>query len=369
MQPFMTQPTDAHTPETEWPGAPAGDRFWRTIAQLLAACVFAVALYLFVQDWRRIFDLRPVELSLGAYLPENGGWRGAPLQVEAGREVILHVQAHEGVHTFAIAHTDIQSSRALAPGQTESVRFTAPAPGRYVVYCTTWCSPHHWRMRTVLEVTDPADPTRPLHYVQEPQRYAITVDPMTLDMPHPAPVWPEQRPDVAQGRAVWEALAPTVAPTLLLAELGWPALTPAQLFTALGQGDVDELAVVAAWPAAEQWALVAYLFHESTTPAALARGELLYSRSCAECHGEGGAGDGFAASFAPVAVPDLTDLRQGMGASPALYYAKIARGGMGTGMPNWGTIFAEDDLWALTDYLMHFLFDDMSTMEGMDAVP
>ncbi|MBI3959261.1 MAG: cytochrome c, partial [Chloroflexi bacterium] len=79
--------------------------------------------------------------------------------------------------------------------------------------------------------------------------------------------------------------------------------------------------------------------------------------NCAACHGETGAGDGFAAGFAPVAVANFQDATTAAGASPALYYAKIARGGMGTGMPNWGTILREDELWALVDTLHTFLFE------------
>jgi mono/diheme cytochrome c family protein len=32
-------------------------------------------------------------------------------------------------------------------------------------------------------------------------------------------------------------------------------------------------------------------------------------------------------------------------------YAKIRRGGMGTDMPNFGTIFTPDETWALVNYL------------------
>lgn len=347
---------------------PAG-RAGYVLAVALASVVFAVAAYQFVQDWRRILDLKPVELLLTATLPENGGWLGAPLQVETGRAVVLEVKSLEGVHTFAIAHTGIQSSRPLSPGQSERVHFTAPSPGRYVLACTTWCSPHHWRMRTVLEVIDPADPSRPLQYIQEPQRYTLNIDPMALDMPHPAPVWPHERPDAQLGRALWDELAPSITPDALLVMAGWPELTPAQLFEQIAGGEIDALASAAAWSEPERWALVAWLWQTSTAPAALARGADLYSDNCAECHGATGAGDGFAASFAPVPMPDLTDPIQGAGVSPALYYAKIARGGMGTGMPNWGTILPEDDLWALTDYLMTFLFDYAPLPEESDVQP
>jgi mono/diheme cytochrome c family protein len=40
----------------------------------------------------------------------------------------------------------------------------------------------------------------------------------------------------------------------------------------------------------------------------------------------------------------------------ALYTAKIRRGGMGTGMPYWGSIFTEQELAAVVDYLWSFSF-------------
>ena len=38
----------------------------------------------------------------------------------------------------------------------------------------------------------------------------------------------------------------------------------------------------------------------------------------------------------------------------AIYTAKIRRGGMGTGMPYWGSIFTEEELDALVDYVWGF---------------
>ena len=45
-----------------------------------------------------------------------------------------------------------------------------------------------------------------------------------------------------------------------------------------------------------------------------------------------------------------------LGASNALLQGKITRGGMGTGMPAWGTIFSDEELQALLDYLWTFQF-------------
>jgi len=46
-----------------------------------------------------------------------------------------------------------------------------------------------------------------------------------------------------------------------------------------------------------------------------------------------------------------------LSASPALLQGKILRGGMGTGMPSWGSIFTEEQVWDLVAYLYSFQFD------------
>jgi len=46
-----------------------------------------------------------------------------------------------------------------------------------------------------------------------------------------------------------------------------------------------------------------------------------------------------------------------LGASPALLQGKILRGGMGTGMPMWGSIFTEEQIWDLIAYLYSFQFN------------
>jgi mono/diheme cytochrome c family protein len=46
-----------------------------------------------------------------------------------------------------------------------------------------------------------------------------------------------------------------------------------------------------------------------------------------------------------------------LGASPALLQGKILRGGMGTGMPMWGSIFTEEQIWDLIAYIYSFQFE------------
>lgn len=334
--------------------APNNYQTGRVVALALA---FAIALWsgrAFLTQWREMLPLEPVSLSLRAMQPENGGWLGEEMRVTTGQPVRLSVAGVEGGHAFAIGHTQIASGLIL-PGEEQVVEFIAPAPGRYVLYCTQWCSPNHWRMRAVLEVVDPKEPNAGLVYAQEAPRYPLPLAQMDIDAPHPATVWPPEQPRAAAGAALWQVRWPTLLARDIGAALGWPLVSPAEVYQQLSTAAASPLAGAIDASAQERWDVVAHLWQAQTTPEALERGAALYRQNCASCHGEGGAGNGFAAGFAPVAVPDFTDTATAAGASPALYYAKIARGGMGTGMPNWGTIFREDELWALVDFLYTFV--------------
>jgi len=54
---------------------------------------------------------------------------------------------------------------------------------------------------------------------------------------------------------------------------------------------------------------------------------------------------------------NFTDPKRMLGASPVLLQGKILRGGMGTGMPMWGSIFTEEQIWDLVAYLYSFQFE------------
>ncbi len=121
--------------------------------------------------------------------------------------------------------------------------------------------------------------------------------------------------------------------------------------------------------------MVSYIWQSNTTPEALADGRRLYTQNCAACHGENGAGDGvFADEIEKAGKPlaqamsgmqematqrpaNLTDPKRMLGASPALLQGKTLRGGMGTGMPMWGSIFTEKQIWDLIAYLYSFQFE------------
>jgi mono/diheme cytochrome c family protein len=104
--------------------------------------------------------------------------------------------------------------------------------------------------------------------------------------------------------------------------------------------------------------VVAYLWFGGLAPDSLTNSAALYAKNCAACHGENGDGTGPASGQTakqPVAFTDF--LYMTMRRSDNLY-AKIRRGGMGTGMPNFGTLFTPDETWALVDYLWNLTFED-----------
>lgn len=121
------------------------------------------------------------------------------------------------------------------------------------------------------------------------------------------------------------------------------------------------------------WDLVAWVWRSNTTPQELQQGKQLYQTNCAACHGETGKGDGvFAEQLArpdtgkhaemqtgemTVRPVDFTDPEHMLAAGSAHLQGKIIRGGMGTGMPYWGPIFTENQLWALVAYLWTFQFE------------
>ncbi|MFZ2362120.1 MAG: cytochrome c, partial [Anaerolineae bacterium] len=130
--------------------------------------------------------------------------------------------------------------------------------------------------------------------------------------------------------------------------------------------------------------VVAHLWQTTTTPDLLRLGQGLYERDCTGCHGPAGQGDGPGAAalrqqveqrsatgmdghspgglhsmdMAAMERPatDFTDLTTQAGAADMLYYGKLVRGGMGTSMPYFGTIYSEDELWAVIAYLRSFAF-------------
>jgi cytochrome c oxidase subunit II len=278
--------------------------------------------------------LRIVDLT--ARTPEDGGWSPDRITVNKGDTVRLRITGSDMVHGFAIGQLGIDAGRIL-PGAPVTVEFVADRPGRYTYYCDVWCSPFHPRMRGTLDVIDPAASAAPPMSAGQSTPTALDID-----SPHEADFYPLAAPSAARGRDLAAHAALPVVGDLR-------RQSPEAVFDTLR----------AAWPAASRsdgdlWDLVAFLWSAQTTPQRIAAGQLLYTKNCAACHGEAGAANGPGARTVPNKPADFTNTRNMVGGSSERYYAKIRRGGMGTGMPYWGPIFTEDETWSLVDYLWTF---------------
>jgi len=286
-------------------------------------------------------------IDLVARAPEAGGWSPEIITVNKGDTVRLRIIGQDVVHGFAIGRLGIDVG-PIIPGEVATVEFVADQAGRFTYYCNVWCDPYHYRMRGTLEVVDPAAPDA-LLMTEERSDFAGP----DIDSPHEAEFYPVNPPSAVRGQAL--------ADRVELPSLGnLRSQSPSAVFQAIREQDS-----AASLSDEEVWDLVAYLWSTATTPERLATGEALYARNCVGCHGEAGRGDGPGSRHLEEPPTDFTDARTMAGGSSEIYYAKIRRGGMGTGMPYWGTIFTEEETWSIVDYLWTFLFGEPTEMEGL----
>ena len=186
------------------------------------------------------------------------------------------------------------------------------------------------------------------------ERLGIDIDAMR----HVAPALPKEEPSVGRGAAI--AARQPGAEQLGIQE-SRRAVSPADEFARLRNAPEN-----AALTDAEVWDIVAWAWLKDVSPDTLTRAQTLYSRDCAACHGETGKGDGVAGKDLPGMAKmdpamrrgpaDFTDSGQMLSGPDALLQGKILRGGMGTGMPEFGSLYTDEELWAMVSYLRTFLF-------------
>jgi mono/diheme cytochrome c family protein/plastocyanin len=293
-----------------------------------------------------------------ARIAESGGWSPDVLQAKVGEALHLHLTSDDVTHGFAIGQKDMESVD-VEPGKVTDLTLTFDKPGTYTFFCTRWCGLNHWRMRGTIEVT--GDGTNAPESAASPLYVTLGLD---IDAPHNAAVIPDIKPSGVNSEQLIDSL-----PSTYFSADYYRSHSPAQAFTELradpflnSLGDTNI------------WNLVASVWRSNTTPDGLANGQKIFAQNCAACHGEKGAGNGvFADDLAAAGKAsaqtmsgaqemvmqtpgDFTDPARMLGASPALLQGKILRGGMGTGMPSWGPIFTEQQIWDVISYLYSFQF-------------
>jgi cytochrome c oxidase subunit 2 len=293
-------------------------------------------------------------ITVHGRVSEAGGWLPGTLRATAGVPLHLRLVSDDVMHGFAVGRSAAPGID-LPPGKVVETTLTFSQAGTYTYYCTHWCGPDHWRMRGVIEVAgSPASP--PAN--SQPLYQALGID---LDASHPATVLPATRPSALRGQALGIEL-----PAGTRTRDDFLRRTPADTWQALRRDRSTS-----GLSDAQVWDLVAHLWRTTTTADALREGQALFAQNCAACHGEAGAGDGVFASVGlfpsgtehdsagHLASPaDFTNPVTMLGASTALLQGKILRGGMGTGMPYWGPILTDPQMWALADYLWTFQFEE-----------
>jgi mono/diheme cytochrome c family protein len=289
-------------------------------------------------------------------MAENGGWAPEIIKAEVGKPLHLRLTSDDVMHGFDVGQMDMESVD-IEPGKVTDVTLTFDKPGIYTFFCTRWCGLNHWRMRGTIEVSGSGAGAEPAPSI--PLYVTLGLD---IDAPHESPVVPNSQPSATRG----QDLAADLDISQFVNPDFYRANFPYQVYEALGQSSLSD---------SEKWDVVAYIWQSNTTPEAFANGKELYAQNCAACHGENGAGDGiFADELAKTGEAsmqsmdgsmdmamqtpiDFTDSQRMLGAAPALLQGKILRGGMGTGMPMWGSIFTEGQIWDVIAYLYSFQFD------------
>lgn len=293
----------------------------------------------------------PRVIDIRAAAPENGGFQPDSIRVVAGETVTLRFHSVDVTHGIAIGPGLGIDLGQVDAGHVAEVTVTFPQAGTYTFYCNAWCSEDHWRMRGVIEVRDAAHPDALPTAHLDPVIEALIAEGVDIDATHEGissgqPHSYGLRPSASRG----EFLAPTMTIPADLEDAAWRfSHTPMQGLERLTEANPSVTE-------ADLSDVIAYLWTQEAQLEALTAAEVLYNKNCAACHGQYGGGDGPAADTtteSPVAFTDLTHMLE---RRSDVLYAKIRRGGMGTGMPNFGTLFTEEETRALVDYLWVLAF-------------
>lgn len=286
-------------------------------------------------------------ITLTANVPNNGGWSPDTIRVNLGERVRLRISSPDVVHGFEVPALGIQVDEIL-PGHVEEAEFVASRVGKFPFACTRWCSVDHWRMRGVIEVIDPKNPNPTPQTFAPPLYQQLKID---IDAMHSVTNVPTQRPSAARGALLKLMIADDLRVN-----------SPSDVFTKL-RADTT----LKSYSDEQLWDAIVFAWKSSAGEDAIARGQKLFARDCAACHGESGKGDGPAGRNLPglsamdatlkKGPADFTNATQMLGASDVLLQGKILRGGMGTGMPEWRTLYTDQEMWDVISFLRSFVFD------------
>lgn len=287
----------------------------------------------------------PNTFNIEAYAPESGGFTTNVIRVPKGELVTLNFTSMDVTHGIAIGGGLNLDLGHVDPGEHKTVELTFEESGTYTFYCTTWCSKDHWRMRGVIEVYDPENPDFIPSVQPDPIIEQLIAEGVNIDAVHSGNGQRHETTaftdEISAQRGA--QLINTVNIPAKLQDKDWRFThTPAEAVEILHTENPTvshaELADVVTYLWADE-----LNFTQET--------KRLYDQNCAACHGQTGNADGPAAPFTAVYPVAFADTAYMFGMRSDVLYAKIRRGGMGTDMPNFGTLFSRDQTQEFVDYL------------------
>ena len=326
---------------------------WReNAARLVLLCILIglpLAVLLYQQVHFQSSSIRVIDVT--AFIPENGGFQPDSISVQEGETVTLRFSASDVTHGVAIGPALGIDLGDIDPGHIKEVTLTFDKAGTYTFYCNTWCSPKHWRMRGGVQVY-PANGTLPVP-PRDTVIDALATQGVDIDAMHDSESEQSDSHDAAIPLSVFPSIArgAQVVKTLVtpseLNDITWRrSHTPAEGVSKLAQANplIAQTDLVDA---------VAYLWLDAIVTDKFDAASY-YAKNCAACHGETGNGQGPMASTTASKPANFSDPTHMFTMRDDVLYAKIRRGGMGTDMPNFGTVLTPEETWQLVYYLRRF---------------
>jgi heme/copper-type cytochrome/quinol oxidase subunit 2 len=162
------------------------------LARLILALLLVAAIATpFAVQWIQTHDsarnANATTIELRARMAENGGWSSDAITATVGQTLHLRLTSDDVIHSFAVGQTD-WPVLDIKPGEVVTTDLVFDRPGRYTFFCTRWCGANHWRMRGVIEVTDPKSDTTRVPTAEPPlfQRLGFDIDAMRVLGPQAA---------------------------------------------------------------------------------------------------------------------------------------------------------------------------------------
>lgn len=290
-------------------------------------------------------------IDIIAAAPEAGGFQPDSIQVQAGETVTLRFFSPDVTHGIAIGPGLGIDLGAVDPGRMKEVTIAFDHAGTFTFYCNTWCSRDHWRMRGVISVIDEGGSS--LAPARDMVIENLIAEGVDIDAAHMGQTGHEQEtqrstsnPSPERGALLLETLS--IPPDLHSIE--WRRThTLHDAITLLRHANPEASEQDLTDVAAALWLSVPDTTGETVR---------LYEQNCAACHGENGDGQSLATVSTASEPAVFADFDYMLHMRSDVLYAKIRRGGMGTDMPNFGTLFTPEETWALVDYLWQLSLEE-----------